>query len=319
MLKSKALYYIIPVVTGVSAITVGIIASKYSKSLDNDESSTTSSSIETIDDYNDSLSEDAIRMNTKISLIYKYLFGQAQGTEGLDINGDMRINVLDLVYMKKNRLALETAPTTNISSETTQSTTDTSAIPVTQPPVTQPPVIQPPVTQPPVIQPPATQPPAPQPPATQPPAPPVTEPPAPQPPATQPPAPSGVSEYQAEVLRLVNVERAKAGLSALEADLTLMQASQIRADEIIQSFSHTRPNGTSCFTVLSELGISYRSCGENIAAGYPTLEQTVNQWMNSQGHRENILNSSYTHLGVGYVNRSGTQYGNYWVQLFVGR
>ena len=206
---------------------------KYSKSLDNDESSTTSSSIETIDDYNDSLSEDAIRMNTKISLIYKYLFGQAQGTEGLDINGDMRINVLDLVYMKKNRLALETAPTTNISSETTQSTTDTSAIPVTQPPVTQPPVIQPPVTQPPVTQPPVTQPP-------------ITQPPATQPPVTQPPVPSGISEYQVEVLRLVNVERATAGLSALEADLTLMQASQIRADEIIQSFSHTRPNGSSC-------------------------------------------------------------------------
>ncbi len=311
MLKSKALYYIIPVVTGISALTVGIIASKYSKSLNNDESSTTSSSIETIDDYNDSLSEDAIRMNSKISLISKYLFGQVQDAEGLDINGDMRINVLDLVYIKKSRFALETAPTTSISNETTQSTTDTSTIPETEPPITQPPVTQPPVTQPPVTQPPVTQPPVTQPPVTQPP---VT-----QPPVTQPPVPSGISEYQAEVLRLVNVERAAAGLPALEADLTLMQASQIRAEEIIQSFSHTRPNGTSCFTVLSELGISYRSCGENIAAGYPTPEQTVNQWMNSQGHRENILNPSFTHLGVGYVNRSGTQYRNYWVQMFVGR
>jgi uncharacterized protein YkwD len=240
------------------------------------------------------------------------LFGQTTVAEGLDINGDMRIDILDLIYIKKARLALEitTTQTTNIITEPEQILTETPA-PETQPPITQPPATQPPTTQPPVIQPPATQPPTTQPP--------VIQPPTTQPPATQPPAPSGISEYQAEVLRLVNVERAAVGLSPLEADLTLMQAAQIRADETVQLFSHTRPNGESCFTVLSELGISYRSCGENIAAGFSTPEQTVNQWMNSEGHRANILNPSFTHLGVGYVNRSGTQYRNYWTQMFVGR
>lgn len=288
-MKIKALYYAIPIITGVAAISVGIIASNYSKSLENKEYSNINftETIEEINKYNNSLSEDAKRLNSKITLISKYLFGQTTVAEGLDINGDMRIDILDLIYIKKARLALETTTTqtTNIITEPEQILTETPA-PETQPPITQPPVIQPPTT---------------------------------QPPATQPPAPSGISEYQAEVLRLVNVERAAVGLSPLEADLTLMQAAQIRADETVQLFSHTRPNGESCFTVLSELGISYRSCGENIAAGFSTPEQTVNQWMNSEGHRANILNPSFTHLGVGYVNRSGTQYRNYWTQMFVGR
>lgn len=318
-MKIKALYYAIPIITGVAAISVGIIASNYSKSLENKEYSNINftETIEEINKYNNSLSEDAKRLNSKITLISKYLFGQTTVAEGLDINGDMRIDILDLIYIKKARLALETTTTqtTNIITEPEQILTETPA-PETQPPITQPPATQPPATQPPATQPPVTQPPATQPPTTQPP---VIQPPTTQPPATQPPAPSGISEYQAEVLRLVNVERAAVGLSPLEADLTLMQAAQIRADETVQLFSHTRPNGESCFTVLSELGISYRSCGENIAAGFSTPEQTVNQWMNSEGHRANILNPSFTHLGVGYVNRSGTQYRNYWTQMFVGR
>lgn len=239
-MKIKALYYAIPIITGVAAISVGIIASNYSKSLENKEYSNINftETIEEINKYNNSLSEDAKRLNSKITLISKYLFGQTTVAEGLDINGDMRIDILDLIYIKKARLALETTTTqtTNIITEPEQILTETPA-PETQPPITQPPATQPPATQPPVTQPPATQPPTTQPP--------VIQPPTTQPPATQPPAPSGISEYQAEVLRLVNVERAAVGLSPLEADLTLMQAAQIRADETVQLFSHTRPNGES--------------------------------------------------------------------------
>ncbi len=130
------------------------------------------------------------------------------------------------------------------------------------------------------------------------------------------PAPGPSSSYVSEVVRLVNIERQKAGVPPLTMSGELNNAAGIRANEIIQSFSHTRPNGTSCFTVLSELNISYRTCGENIAAGQPTPAKVVEGWMNSEGHRRNILNGSYTKIGVGYV--TGGSYGTNWVQLFTG-
>ena len=88
----------------------------------------------------------------------------------------------------------------------------------------------------------------------------------------------------------------------------------MRAKEIVSSFSHTRPNGTSCFTVLNEIGAKYTSAGENIAKGQKTPEQVVEAWMNSPSHRANILSSKYTKLGVGcYFNGSNT----YWAQMFL--
>lgn len=129
-------------------------------------------------------------------------------------------------------------------------------------------------------------------------------------------APStGDSSYAYQVVDLVNQERAKYGLSALSVDTTLMNAAQKRAIETVTSFSHTRPNGSAFSTVLSEYNYSYRTAGENIAYGQRTPEEVVNAWMNSSGHRANILNSSYTKIGVGCY-KSGSTY--YWSQLFAG-
>ena len=117
----------------------------------------------------------------------------------------------------------------------------------------------------------------------------------------------------AEVVRLVNAERAKQGLSALKVSTTVQSAAQVRAKEIKQSFSHTRPNGSSCFTALTEAGVSYRGAGENIAYGQSTPAAVMNAWMNSEGHRANIMNGSFTTIGVGYTVINGTPY---WTQMF---
>ena len=123
----------------------------------------------------------------------------------------------------------------------------------------------------------------------------------------------GEKSYVEQVVALVNIERAKAGLPALTMSEDLNRAAQIRAKEIVQSFSHTRPNGSSFSSVLKENGISYRGAGENIAWGQRTPEAVVNAWMNSAGHRANILNKNYTTIGVGYYLDGTTPY---WAQLF---
>ena len=120
-------------------------------------------------------------------------------------------------------------------------------------------------------------------------------------------------DYASQVVALVNAERAKYGLSALKADSRVQQAAQVRAAETVQSFSHTRPNGSSFSTALTEAGVSYTLSGENIAYGQSTPQQVVNAWMNSSGHRANILNESFTTIGVGYTVVNGTAY---WAQLF---
>lgn len=120
-------------------------------------------------------------------------------------------------------------------------------------------------------------------------------------------------DYASQVVALVNAERAKYGLSALKADSRVQQAAQVRAAETVQSFSHTRPNGSSFSTALTEAGVSYTRSGENIAYGQSTPQQVVNAWMNSSGHRANILNESFTTIGVGYTVVNGTAY---WAQLF---
>lgn len=120
-----------------------------------------------------------------------------------------------------------------------------------------------------------------------------------------------VSEAQLEVLRLVNIEREKVGIAPLSYYPAGQAAGDIRAEEIKTSFGHTRPNGTSCFTVLQESGVNYSTAGENIAMGHSTPAEVVEAWMNSEGHRANILNADFTHLIVG-IN------GLAWVQLFIG-
>lgn len=117
-----------------------------------------------------------------------------------------------------------------------------------------------------------------------------------------------------EVVKLVNAERKKNGLSALTTTASLTKAAQKRAVEISQSFSHTRPDGTSCFTIFNEYGISNRGGGENIACGYTSPQNVMDGWMDSSGHKANILNSSFKSIGVGYYVKDGRKY---WVQLFI--
>lgn len=120
--------------------------------------------------------------------------------------------------------------------------------------------------------------------------------------------------YAEQVLRLVNEERKKAGLAELKWDAKAAAAANVRAREIRQNFSHTRPNGSSFSTALTEQGVSFRRSGENIAWGQKTPKQVMNAWMNSDGHRANILSRNYENIGIGYYqDENGV---NYWVQLF---
>ncbi len=122
-----------------------------------------------------------------------------------------------------------------------------------------------------------------------------------------------VSEIE-KVVALVNKYRAENGLSPVVSDAQLSKAATIRSSELSTLFSHTRPDGTRCFTVLDQLSISYRGAGENIASGQTSAEQVMNDWMNSSGHRANILSESFKNIGVGlYVDDSGRYH---WTQLF---
>ena len=127
---------------------------------------------------------------------------------------------------------------------------------------------------------------------------------------------SGVTSYEQEVIRLVNEIRAENGLKALTYDWELSRVARYKSQDMKDNkyFSHTSPVYGTPFQMIKNFGISYRSAGENIAKGYSTPQAVVNSWMNSSGHRANILNAKYTHIGVGYV--AG---GNYWTQMFIGK
>lgn len=116
-----------------------------------------------------------------------------------------------------------------------------------------------------------------------------------------------------EVYEITNNYRSLVGVSSLTLDSSLVEAASIRVKELSDSFSHTRPNGSSCFTVLSELGISYGTAGENIAAGYSSSQSVMEGWHSSSGHYQNIISSKFKKIGIG-VNIINNQY--YWVQIF---
>ena len=116
-----------------------------------------------------------------------------------------------------------------------------------------------------------------------------------------------------EVYEITNNYRSLVGVSSLTLDSSLVEAASIRVKELSDSFSHTRPNGSSCFTVLSELGISYGTAGENIAAGYSSPQSVMEGWRSSSGHYQNIISSKFKKIGIG-VNIINNQY--YWVQIF---
>ena len=125
---------------------------------------------------------------------------------------------------------------------------------------------------------------------------------------------SEVEAYEKKVVELVNEIRTQNGLSKLSHDWELSRVARFKSQDMKDNryFSHTSPVYGSPFDMIKNFGISYRSAGENIAMGYRTPEAVVNGWMNSSGHRANILSSSYTKIGVGYVKS-----GNYWTQMFI--
>lgn len=126
---------------------------------------------------------------------------------------------------------------------------------------------------------------------------------------------SGILAYEQEVVTLVNQERAKNGLPALTISAELCAGARLKSEDMYKNnyFSHTSPTYGSPFDMMKSLGITYGSAGENIAHGQSTPASVMNAWMNSEGHRANILSSKYTTIGVGYIAQ-----GNYWTQWFIG-
>lgn len=130
---------------------------------------------------------------------------------------------------------------------------------------------------------------------------------------TPTPAPVNAEAMASEVIRLTNIERAKAGRSALIYNASLQRGAMMRAKEISIKFSHERPNGESFTTILNECGAGHIS-GENIAAGQKSPELAVKAWMNSQGHKLTMLNKENLYIGVGFYQDNDGRY--YWVQNF---
>ena len=129
---------------------------------------------------------------------------------------------------------------------------------------------------------------------------------------------SNLTADELETFNLINEQRAKNGLPALKIDMEVQRVARIKAQDMVNNnyFSHTSPTYGSPFDMLKSFGISYKSAGENIA-GNSSNSAAVTAWMNSSGHRANILNSSYNYTGVGVV--TGSKYGKIYVQMFIGK
>ena len=132
---------------------------------------------------------------------------------------------------------------------------------------------------------------------------------------TIPETDTAVRVYEQEVVRLVNQHRAQNGLQPLTEDWELSRVARYKSQDMVTNryFSHTSPTYGTPFQMIRAFGLKFRTAGENIAYGQRTPKAVVDAWMNSSGHRANILNGSYTRIGVGYV--AG---GNYWTQMFIG-
>jgi len=125
-----------------------------------------------------------------------------------------------------------------------------------------------------------------------------------------------VSQFEQEVVDLTNQEREKEGLAPLEIDTELSEVARAKSQDMQENnyFDHNSPNYGSPFDMMQSFGIDYNTAGENIAQGQQSPEEVVDAWMNSQGHRENIMNGDFTHIGIGHVED-----GNYWTQMFIGK
>jgi len=133
---------------------------------------------------------------------------------------------------------------------------------------------------------------------------------------TQTPAATtgSVNEFEKKVFELVNQERAKAGLKALQLDTELSEVARAKSADMKNKgyFSHQSPTYGSPFDMMKQFGITYKTAGENIAKGQKTPEEVMKAWMNSDGHRKNIMSANFTHIGVGYVD-------GHWTQMFIGK
>lgn len=131
------------------------------------------------------------------------------------------------------------------------------------------------------------------------------------------PAPAqGISDIEQRVIELTNIERRNNGLADLQVDTSLSHVAREKSNDMQANnyFSHTSPTYGSPFDMIRDFGVSYNAAAENIAMGQQTSEQVVQAWMDSPGHRQNILNGTYTHIGVGY-----NENGHYWTQMFISR
>lgn len=132
---------------------------------------------------------------------------------------------------------------------------------------------------------------------------------------TIPSTDSKATEYENEAIRLVNDIRVSNGLKEFKADWELSRVARYKSQDMKDNnyFSHTSPVYGSPFDMIKSFGLRYKTAGENIAKGQSLPKAVVHAWMNSVGHRKNILNPSFTKIGVGYVEG-----GNYWTQMFIG-
>lgn len=182
--------------------------------------------------------------------------------------------------------------------------------PVVNTPVQEKPVVKEPVQEKPVVKEPVKETPA-----VQEPTPTVKEP-VVQKPTTEVKEEVKVTSEIQQVVNLTNQERAKAGLKALQIDTKLTQSAQAKSQDMKNKnyFSHTSPTYGSPFDQMKSMGITYKSAAENIAMGQRNAAEVVDAWMKSPGHKANIMNGSFTHIGVGLSDS-----GYYWTQQFIGK
>ncbi|MDQ0231890.1 CAP domain-containing protein [Metabacillus malikii] len=126
----------------------------------------------------------------------------------------------------------------------------------------------------------------------------------------------GLSQEVQQVIDLTNAERRRNGLPDLKADVQLSGVAQKKSEDMRQNhyFSHTSPTYGSPFDMMRDFGVTYKTAGENIAQGQQTASKVVQSWMNSEGHRKNIMSKDFTHIGVGYDAS-----GHHWTQMFIGK
>ena len=130
--------------------------------------------------------------------------------------------------------------------------------------------------------------------------------------------PSGVTQEHQELLNLVNKARADAGLAPLQFDMKLMEVAKLKAEDMVQKnyFSHQSPTYGSPFDMMKQFGVEFKTAGENIA-GNRTVAGAFKAWMESEGHRKNILNGNFNYTGIGIVD--SPKYGKMFAHMFIGK